>query len=1163
MNFLQQARRPLQIGTGTLALFGIPYASGRFLGTGSGSYIIMGVTFGALLVFGGIFYLCYRLWKRGKGNSLSKMLRKEAGSSQIEGVESLRSNFEEGVEKLRKAGKNVYEIPWFLLAGQAGAGKTEAIRRSHSKEDFPPGLNDLMQGVGGTLNMNWWFANKAIILDTAGRIFEEKIHAGQSNEWLEFLKMLKRARKNMPINGFILTIPADSLIRDSINEIEQKASHIAEQLTVVQNTLGVRFPVFVLISKTDFIPGFREFVENVSEPRLQQQMLGWSNPKHLDEPFAPEQVESYLSGVIDKLKKRRLTYMLDPHPQNGGKRIDDLDALFTFPYHLKSAVPNLQRYLEIVFSLNPWSDKPLFIRGIYFTSSLQQGEALDQAIASVMGKDLGEMALSSFKKETPLFLRDMFFDKVYREYGLVTSARKVSAAMRRRALLFGSFGVLAVGAILAAAFYGGRSFQEQVGDESLHWQRAATELEGAEEKTLDLEKWGQPIVFSPPVGSFSVDSNQDYEFRVGSEKVAMPEYLARLGDYASRPLDVPAVFRPLRFFDKVFSSDRLDREKAFRRVFETSVIYPILGISSDKLLASSSDSWTESDVKGLRAMIQMQALLNQEPDARGPEFSNNFFKALDALHQYLVGEPLEDEIETVFFQYYGPEYVAETGWPSSSQSTLYAASKNLEEDEQLAGIRKGLEIWRLDTAQLSKEFESDMLTMKSRLAEFDTLAASESVLLKQADQGQMIDAASATRLGERLKSLNNDVVKDYNPAVEGEFRFAHALSEREGLMQEQLEARITDLKRAFDNIGQDDPLIATIKATVEKAQNDANALKEKLLNRDLRDKAAEIDRVLLDEAGGLEARLGMYRKFEDALGGMQGVQLNSYQEAEAAITDAEAFYATAVEAVRAYDGHDASRIEKSFGQIASLKRSEKMDFFVRAFLNDAVNKTGAKLGFPVLLDDKKTLTRGEIAELNEFLLDLIARTKGIMQQTETGADARLQALLDDLQKIERFVSDRFRPEVLDYQVEVGIPAIERLDGTSGLRRSIFWNARLVNGSNGQTYRMGEAPLKLTTVALDAKRFGFAFQSTVDGAPGDSGEFSRSGEWVVLRAILSPKAAPDTSFRSTESKRFLFRETLTTSGTKGKQEFSYSLTVPIELPSAEGWLKAGDLDSLTP
>ena len=257
------------------SLFAVPLTAAFTLGNSSKSKIIIGVVmFVTLLIIFGIFILILSILKKKKGNQLSKALRKDADSVEVSGIESMRSNFDEGVDKLRKAGKNVYDLPWFLMAGQAGSGKTEAIRRSHAKEDFPPGLNDLMQGVGGTLNMNWWFTNQGIILDTAGRVFEEKIETGKTNEWQEFLKMLKRVRKNTPINGFLLAIPADSLIRDNVSEIEKKASHVAEQITLVQNVLGVRFPVFILITKADFIPGFREFVENMTEPNLQQQMFG-------------------------------------------------------------------------------------------------------------------------------------------------------------------------------------------------------------------------------------------------------------------------------------------------------------------------------------------------------------------------------------------------------------------------------------------------------------------------------------------------------------------------------------------------------------------------------------------------------------------------------------------------------------------------------------------------------------------------------------------------------------------------------------------------------------------------------------------------------------------------------------------------------------------------
>ena len=87
----------------------------------------------------------------------------------------------------------------------------------------------------------------------------EEVAPGASNEWGEFLKMLRQHRPNRPINGMVLVIPADSLIKDSVESIERKAGKIAQQLDLIQRTLEVRFPVFVVVSKCDLVSGFREF----------------------------------------------------------------------------------------------------------------------------------------------------------------------------------------------------------------------------------------------------------------------------------------------------------------------------------------------------------------------------------------------------------------------------------------------------------------------------------------------------------------------------------------------------------------------------------------------------------------------------------------------------------------------------------------------------------------------------------------------------------------------------------------------------------------------------------------------------------------------------------------------------------------------------------------
>ena len=337
-------------------------------------------------------------------------------------LDALRKRFQEGVDKFKSVGKDLYKLPWYVVIGEPAAGKSEAIRRSDV--GFPPGMQDEFQGVGGTINMNWWFTNSAVILDTAGRLLFEEVVPGTTSEWKEFLGLLRKHRPLCPINGLLLVIPADSLIKDNAKRIEERAGWIARQLDNIQRELDIRFPVYVVVSKCDLLNGFREFFEDVDDPQAQRQMLGWSNPDPLDAAFRPELVEQHLSTVVERLRRRRLGLLEDPVAKDANnRRTEEVDRLYAFPNSLSLISANLRQYLSTIFVAGEWSAKPLFLRGIYFTSSLREGAELDQELALAMGVSVEELPTGrAWEREISFFLRDLFIEKIFREWGLVTRA---------------------------------------------------------------------------------------------------------------------------------------------------------------------------------------------------------------------------------------------------------------------------------------------------------------------------------------------------------------------------------------------------------------------------------------------------------------------------------------------------------------------------------------------------------------------------------------------------------------------------------------------------------------------------------------------------------------------------------------------------------------------
>lgn len=1128
-----------------LGLLAVPVIAGiSFL---SGSWVIVLVIFVTLLILLFILWICLHFWKRKKGSELSSMLRKDADSVEVSGIESMRSNFESGVEKLQKANKNVYDLPWFLLAGQAGSGKTEAIRRSHAKEDFPPGLNDLMQGVGGTLNMNWWFTNKGIILDTAGRVFEEKVKAGKTNEWQEFLKILKKARKNMPINGFILTISADSLIRDDFSVIEEKASHIAEQITLVQNVLGVRFPVFIMVTKSDFISGFREFVENITEPNLQQQMLGWSNPNGLDEPFVPEQVDEYLDDVISKLKKRRLTYLLDPRA-HADKRLDDLDALFTFPNELRAAIPNLRRYIEIVFSLNPWSQKPLFIRGIYFTSSLQQGDALDKALSEVMGKKLGDMALSSFKKETPLFLRDAFFHKIYRESGLVTSSGEVKNAMRRRTMIFTGACLLGVTAILAAAWFGSRSFRKNIGDEYAHWKFAEGEYRESQLQGGAAE-WSRPIVYDIGLGD-AFETDKDVSFDVSTKTYTLPTYLGQIATYAQSELEIPRVFRPFKFFDDIFTGDSIDRKSALRSLYEDSIVLPILVNGREKLRATTEDSWGERDATGLHALIQIQILLNQADRSSG--YADSLFKELDALYHFLTEDRLGLELEKIYTDFYTDDYIASSGWPNETFSRHYAAINDLK-DSGLAAISHGLDLWINEISDIRLRQEDDMSRLVDLLQGLEDVAQVEDRFLSKAMKGRSINTDTVNHLEDAYATFLEST-KDLSTA-EQNFTFTGYYLQQINQAKENVDIRVNDLNAGVNTSAEGSgKLSQAILERVDEQRKELVQSFDRIADPELLKRFEDADQDYLNADSGLAVRLSLYRDLDAYLTQLKTINLQQWSMGSEVLEDLREQHQSVAAATSSadYSEQHQSNIEK-LNALADQRFTQTTSRLFKQYQLLLSTELKQLIGFPVFADSQRMMSKSDLAELGNELQkvsDNIVQFKAAMDDAQSDEFAQM---LESLENISLFIQSKLTLELMEEVVMFECAPLAELSSGS-IRDTIVWRARLVQLDGiAEPVRMAKQAKALGNVELSDETMNILFTSTLDGQAGDVGQVRISGGWAALQLLLGQQDA----IQSVGNGKYTFQGTLALADYK-TVTYRLLLEFPDSVPDADDWLRISDL-----
>ncbi len=587
-----------------------------FLQFGIWGVLIFALVVAGLIILGLAAYLVFRWFAGRKAAHFEKQLSAsvESGGStdpaEIARREEFREKFKAGLKTLTDSGKNLTRFPLYVMVGEPGAGKTEAIR--HSSIRFPQGINDLLQGVGGTYNMDWWFTNDAIILDTAGALLLEKSNKAQFEE---FLTLLKQYRPDYPITGLVLAIPADSLLVDSESGMEEKAGRIVEQFAVLQDSLDLRYPVYVMVTKCDLVPGFREFFDAPGNKAFESQMLGWSNPDPLDHPFEPSRTRHLLEPLAERLHRVR-DQLLDAEWPSGPelRRLDFLDAVYAFPSEFRRLFDPLGKYLETLFRSDRWKNqRPPFFRGIYFTSSLRQGAVLDQELAAALNMPVSRLPdVKGYQTDKALFLRDFFLEKLFRESGLVTRLTNVAAGLRNRLTRFYLITASVLLLLLLTGWFASQRLDKRLAAERSLWN-------------LANQTWDNGT-FLPMFERTGPERTWRY---TGEEPVMNSEftrlaYQNKLSEEVGKGLGWGSYFAPLPAYRQL----KHDRERARIVIVEGSIIRPLLQAVRENLRDTKRAVASEDEVAATLALVEIEAYLEKAKRLSDPADVERLFSPL-------------------------------------------------------------------------------------------------------------------------------------------------------------------------------------------------------------------------------------------------------------------------------------------------------------------------------------------------------------------------------------------------------------------------------------------------------------------------------------------------------------------------------------------------------
>ncbi|SPB15134.1 type VI secretion protein VasK [Caballeronia novacaledonica] len=342
-------------------------------------------------------------------------------SGAIARLKSMRTGAR-GIGKLFQGQRYLYELPWYITLGSNGSGKSSALLNGGLT--FP--VAEQMQHAAGEVNgepasVDWWLTNDAVLIDTIGYYtrhgtsrssrmasaltsavdtapVREPAANGQPDaaaklsepapaklapvdpqeldraEWLGFLGMLRRHRPRAPINGALLSVDLETLLSGDEHTRIAEAAALRGRLNELRQELGIRFPVYLIVTKLDRLTGFSEYFSSLtSEGRAQA--WGFTLP-YAKETIAKEGLHARchqeLKLLADRLAAAIDTRLQDEHDVTRRRR------LCALPEEFGALAHRLIDLLDRVFLDSRYDDTQLHstLRGVYFTSAQQRGVEL-------------------------------------------------------------------------------------------------------------------------------------------------------------------------------------------------------------------------------------------------------------------------------------------------------------------------------------------------------------------------------------------------------------------------------------------------------------------------------------------------------------------------------------------------------------------------------------------------------------------------------------------------------------------------------------------------------------------------------------------------------------------------------------------------------------------
>ena len=309
-----------------------------------------------------LIFIFFQIWRYGVRRA--KLPQQDDPNNKLNYIaQNMRSSFRAAHKSMSEffPGRNSrYANPVFLMIGPAGSGKTELLDAS--------GLSTRLGQVTGDSPCDWQIFDRATVLDIRGDlVFEGSGPNKKNRSWNTLISLFQGFRPQRPLDGLIITLPAERLIRNNdfvYTEIAEMGQIIHRRIGELQSRLGMSLPIYIIITKSEAMTGFRETAA-LLPGSYHSDAFGWSSPYSPDATYAPEWCNEAISEMVQKIQDA-VNEFLTLTPSSTG---ENREAIL-LPSVFEQLEKPLEVFLNAILRISNFN-KSATLRGIYFTGSVQ------------------------------------------------------------------------------------------------------------------------------------------------------------------------------------------------------------------------------------------------------------------------------------------------------------------------------------------------------------------------------------------------------------------------------------------------------------------------------------------------------------------------------------------------------------------------------------------------------------------------------------------------------------------------------------------------------------------------------------------------------------------------------------------------------------------------